>query len=171
MNPIESKYTPPSGAAPAQSRWRRVAVWGGVTAAVLVAVITAGLAWVAQGAEMRLLKALEPHLATDVHVEGAEVSLWSAWPDVEVRLHGVRVEDALERGRDFLVLNELGFRLSCLPLLDQQLVVKELRLEGGMFGSTGMERAVRIGNVGRPMAGWRRGNGRHGPSTTFPWRM
>lgn len=106
-------------------------MWVAVSLASILVLLTAGLAWVAQGAEVRLLKALEPHLATDVHVDGAEVSLWSAWPDVEVRLQGVRVEDALERGTDFLVLRELGFRLACLPLLDQQLVVQELRLEGG----------------------------------------
>lgn len=131
MEPIESPNTSLVDVAPAPRRWRRALVWAVLLCAALVAVLTAGMAWVAQGAEMRLLKALEPHLATDVHVESAEVSLWSAWPDVEVRLQGVRVEDALERGRDFLVLRELGFRLACLPLLEQQLVVKELRLEGG----------------------------------------
>ena len=55
------------------------------------------------------------------------------WPDVEVILGDVAVEDAVDRGRNFLELQEVGIRCP-LPLLENRIEVKALRLEGAGFG-------------------------------------
>ena len=92
---------------------------------------TGWLWWQSQGLENRVLEAIQPHLATDVSIGGVSVSLWSAWPDVEVQLKDLRIEDANQAGHDFLQLQEVGLRLACLPLLKDRLEVRALRLEGG----------------------------------------
>ena len=107
--------------------------WRWVLAFVLVVLVafSAGMAWMSRGLEARVIETIRPHLATDVAVESVSLSLWSAWPDVEVILQDVRVEDAIERGQDFLQLEELGFRMGWWPLLEDRLVVRALRLQGG----------------------------------------
>jgi len=109
---------------------RRLFRWA-VVVVVVLGGFTAWLAWQAQGLEARVIEAVRPHLATDVAIGSVSVSLWSVWPDVEVILGDVAVEDAVERGRNFLELEEVGFRISCLPLLENRLEVRALRLEGG----------------------------------------
>ena len=107
--------------------------WRWVLAFVLVVLVafSAGMAWMSRGLEVRVIETIRPHLATDVAVESVSLSLWSAWPDVEVILQDVRVEDAIERGHDFLQLEELGFRMGWWPLLEDRLDVRALRLQGG----------------------------------------
>ena len=107
--------------------------WRWVLAFVLVVLVafSAGMAWMSRGLEARVIETIRPHLATDVAVESVSLSLWSAWPDVEVILQDVRVEDAIERGQDFLQLEELGFRMGWWPLLEDRLDVRALRLQGG----------------------------------------
>ena len=109
---------------------RRLFRWA-VAVVVLIGGFTVWLAWQAQGLEARVIEAVRPHLATDVAIGSVSVSLWSVWPDVEVILVDVSVEDAVDRGRSFLELKEVGFRMSCLPLLENRIEVKALRLEGG----------------------------------------
>ena len=107
--------------------------WRWVLAFVLVVLVafSAGMAWMSRGLESRVIEAVRPHLATDVAVGSVSLSLWSAWPDVEVILQDVRVEDAIERGQDFVQLEELGFRMGWWPLLEDRLDVRALRLQGG----------------------------------------
>ena len=107
--------------------------WRWVLAFVLVVLVafSAGMEWMSRGLEARVIETIRPHLATDVAVESVSLSLWSAWPDVEVILQDVRVEDAIERGHDFLQLEELGFRMGWWPLLEDRLDVRALRLQGG----------------------------------------
>ena len=92
---------------------------------------TGWLWWLSQGLESRVLEAIQPHLATDVSIGGVSVSVWSSWPDVEVQLKDLRIEDANQAGHDFLQLQEVGLRLAWLPLLKDRLEVRALRLEGG----------------------------------------
>ena len=98
---------------------------------LLIVAFTSWVWWQSRGIESRMLAYIQPHLATDVHVDGLSVSLWSAWPDVEVNLHGVRVEDVLRPGHDFLVMKEVGIRVACLPLLYDRLEIRSFRLAGG----------------------------------------
>ncbi len=102
---------------------------GGV--AVVLAAFTGWVAWQAQGLEARILAEIQPHLATDVHIEGLEVSLLAAWPDVEVQLRGVRIADALDPQRDFLSMERVDLRVACWPLLEGKLEVKSLGLSQG----------------------------------------
>ena len=125
----DSQQTAPAQR-PKGSFRRRLLRWA-VVVLVVLGGFTAWLAWQAQGLEARVIEAVRPHLATDVAIGSVSVSLWSVWPDVEVILGDVAVEDAVDRGRNFLELQEVGFRMSCLPLLENRLEVKALRLEGG----------------------------------------
>ena len=115
---------------PKGSLRRRLLQWA-VVVVVVLGGFTAWLAWQTQGLEARVIEAVRPHLATDVAIGSVSVSLWSMWPDVEVILGDVAVEDAVDRGRNFLELQEVGIRMSCLPLLENRIEVKALRLEGG----------------------------------------
>ena len=110
---------------------RRRLVRTAVAVVFVLSGFTGWLAWQTQGLETRVIEAVRPHLATDVAIGSVSVSLWSVWPDVEVILGDVVVQDAVDRGRNFLEVQEVGFRMSCLPLLENQLEVKALRLEGG----------------------------------------
>ncbi|MGB1073461.1 MAG: AsmA family protein [Flavobacteriales bacterium] len=125
----DSQQTAPAQR-PKGSLRRRLLRWAVVVVMVLGG-FTAWLAWQAQGLEARVIEAVRPHLATDVAIGSVSVSLWSVWPDVEVILGDVAVEDAVDRGRNFLELQEVGFTVSCLPLLENRLEVKALRLEEG----------------------------------------
>lgn len=109
--------------------------YGLVAACLLVlALFSGGLWWVSQGLEERLLRAIQPHLATDVQVGSMDVSLLSAWPNVEVRFEDVRIEDALRPGVDFLSLEEIGVSLAWLPLIENRLEVRALTLRQGQIG-------------------------------------
>lgn len=111
---------------------RRSRLWW--TLGAILAVLfgfTGWVAWQAQGLEERILAEVQPHLATDVHIEGLDVSLWGAWPDVEVRLRGVRIADALDPEADFLTLNRLDLTVACWPLLEDRLEVRSLQLSQG----------------------------------------
>jgi len=136
-------------------------------AALCVGVVVVGfsswVAWQARGLESRVVEAVRPHLATDVSIGMVSVSLWSAWPDVEVVLGDVRIEDALIRGRDFLEFDEIGFRVACLPLLENRLEVRALRLEGG---TVRLERAPTGGENWRF---WTQGGGESG--SLGGWRI
>ena len=68
-----------------------------------------------------------------MHIEGLDVSLWGAWPDVEVRLRGVRIADALDPEADFLTLNRLDLTVACWPLLEDRLEVRSLQLSQGQI--------------------------------------
>lgn len=117
----------PEGQRTSRKGWR----WVLASVLVLLAAFSAGMAWMSRGLEARVIEAVRPHLATDVAVGLVSLSLWSAWPDVEVILQDVRVEDAIERGQDFVQLEELGFRMGWWPLLEDRLDVRALRLQGG----------------------------------------
>ena len=117
----------PEGQRTSRKGWR----WVLAVAVILLAAFSAGMAWMSRGLEARVIEAVRPHLATDVAVGSVSLSLWSAWPDVEVILQDVRVEDAIERGQDFVQLEELGFRMGWWPLLEDRLDVQALRLQGG----------------------------------------
>ena len=117
----------PEGQRTSRKGWR----WVLASVLVLLAAFSAGMAWMSRGLEARVIEAVRPHLATDVAVGSVSLSLWSAWPDVEVILQDVRVEDAIERGQDFVQLEELGFRMGWWPLLEDRLDVRALRLQGG----------------------------------------
>ena len=110
---------------------RRRLVWIGLGFGLLLLAFSAWVAWQARGLEARVVEAVRPLLASDVAIGEVSLSFWSAWPDVEVVLDDVRIEDALQRGQDFLALDEIGFRMACLPLLANQLEVRSLRLQGG----------------------------------------
>ena len=113
---------------------RRSRLWW--TLGAILAVLfgfTGWVAWQAQGLEERILAEIQPHLATDVHIEGLDVSLWGAWPDVEVRLRGVRIADALDPEADFLTLNRLDLTVACWPLLEDRLEVRSLQLSQGQI--------------------------------------
>ena len=127
----EQHGTIPTEAPKAQRTFRKGWRWVLASALVLLVAFSAGMAWMSRGLEARVIEAVRPHLATDVAVGSVSLSLWSAWPDVEVILQDVRVEDAIERGQDFLQLEELGFRMGWWPLLDDRLDVRALRLQGG----------------------------------------
>ena len=118
---------PPEGQRTSRKGWR----WVLASVLVLLAAFFAGMAWMSRGLEARVIEAVRPHLATDVAVGSVSLSLWSAWPDVEVILRDVRIEDAIERGQDFVQLEELGFRMGWWPLLEDRLDVQALRLQGG----------------------------------------
>ena len=110
---------------------RRRLVWFGLGFGLLLLAFSAWVAWQARGLEARVVEAVRPLLASDVAIGEVSLSFWSVWPDVEVVLNDVRIEDALQRGHDFLALDEVGFRMACLPLLENRLEVKALRLQGG----------------------------------------
>ena len=122
----------PNPAPPPAIQPRRSRLWWllGASLAVLLG-FTGWVAWQSQGLEERILAEIQPHLATDVHIEGLDVSLWGAWPDVEVRLRGVRIADALGSESDFLTLNRLDLAVACWPLLEGRLEVRSLQLSEG----------------------------------------
>ncbi len=117
-----------------QKSFRRVARLSGrwvALVAFLVVVFTGGLWWQSRGLESRILSWIQPHLAADVHIDGLSVSVWRAWPDVEVSLQGVQIEDGLRPGHDFLVMEEVAVRVAWWPLLEDRLEVKSFQLKGG----------------------------------------
>lgn len=94
--------------------------------------IASALIWyVAQGLEEKVLGALQPHLKTDVEIGSVDMTFWSSWPDVEVVLNGVQIEDALDKGTPFLSLNSLGVAFDWRSLLMGGMEVSRVRLEGG----------------------------------------
>ena len=126
--------TPPTilmkGSAELNPVRRRVARCG-LMLGILFLAFSAWVVWQARGLEARVVEVMRPLLAADVAIGEASLSFWSAWPDVEVVLDDVRIEDALQRGQDFLSLDQIGFRMACLPLLENRLEVIALRMQGG----------------------------------------
>ena len=117
-------------AAPHRRRWGRA--WFGLFGLLLLlTVFTGWVAWQAQDVEARILREIQPHLATDVHIDELEVSLWAAWPDVQVQLQAVRIADALDPEADFMTMDQVDLRVACWPLLEGQLEVKSFGLSGG----------------------------------------
>ncbi len=107
---------------------------GFVALAVVVVLVAASSAWVwyqAQGLEEKVLSAIQPHLLTDVQVGGVEMTLWSCWPNVEVVLRDVRIEDAIIRGTDCVELKSLGIVFGWLPLLQGRFEAERIQLSGG----------------------------------------
>ena len=70
----------PEGQRTSRKGWR----WVLASVLVLLAAFSAGMAWMSRGLEARVIEAVRPRLATDVAVGSVSLSLWSAWPDVEV---------------------------------------------------------------------------------------
>ena len=99
--------------------------------AALLLGLTALIWFQARGLEARLLGAVQPHLATDVQVGSVSVTVWDSWPNVEVDLGSVRIEDAVKGGEDFLELRSLGVVFAWYPLIFGRLEVAEIKAEGG----------------------------------------
>ena len=117
-----------------QESFRRVARLSGRWIALvvfLVVLFTGGVWWQSRGLENRILSWIQPHLAVDVHIDGLSVSVWRAWPDVEVSLQGVKIEDGLRPGHDFLAMEEVAVRVAWWPLIEDRLEVKSFQLKGG----------------------------------------
>ena len=93
--------SPPDTLSRARKGWR----WLGVSLLVFLGLFTAVIAWQARDIEARILAEIQPHLATDVHIDQLDVSFWRAWPNVEVGLRGVRIADAFDSQADFLVMD------------------------------------------------------------------
>jgi hypothetical protein len=99
--------------------------------AALLLGLTAVIWFQARGLEARLLGAVQPHLATDVRVGSVSVTVLDSWPNVEVDLGDVRIEDAVKGGEDFLELRSLGVVFAWYPLIFGRLEVAEIKAEGG----------------------------------------
>lgn len=94
--------------------------------------VTAGLWFLAQGLEEKVLGSIQPHLATDVRIGNVDLTVWSSWPDVEVVLEQVWVEDALDPDEGFLELQEVGVVFGWMPLLQGSLEVDRIKARGGL---------------------------------------
>jgi hypothetical protein len=107
--------------------------WGVVVLLVMLALcgMTAWLWHISKGLEARVLEAIQPHLLTDIGVGSVELTVWSSWPDVEVVLYDVRIEDAVERGRPFVEMEQVGVVFSSWSLLGGEWEVRKVNLEGG----------------------------------------
>lgn len=92
---------------------------------------TASLWFLSDGLEEKVLSSIQPHLLTDVRIGAVEVTVWSSWPDVEVTLTDVHVEDALHPGEWFLELEELGVVFGWMPLLVGRLEVDRVQAREG----------------------------------------
>ncbi len=107
--------------------WMRMVV----ALVVFLLIASAALWYVAQGLEEKVLVAIQPHLETDVEVGSVDMTLWSSWPDVEVLLNDVKIEDALDKGTPFLSLNSLGVAFDWKSVLMGGMEVSRIHLEGG----------------------------------------
>lgn len=111
----------------------------GSVVAVLLVLLTAAAFWLSRDIEERVLAAVQPYLAVDVRIGSVEVSVWSSWPNVEVVLRDVWVEDAIHRGEAFLEMERIGVVMACLPLVSGNMVVEEVKAQRG---AVNLERAV-----------------------------
>lgn len=133
---VESGASDPEGpvAAPRQrilGMSVRFLMRAGLAFGISLLVLSAALWYVAQGLEGKVLGAIERHLETDVGVGSVEMTFWSSWPDVEVLLNEVEIEDALDRGTSFLSLNSLGVAFDWTSLLMGEMEVSRIHLQGG----------------------------------------
>lgn len=120
------------GPHPAQPpRVIRGAVWVGTIVAALLVLLTAAAFWLSRDIEERVLAAVQPYLAVDVRIGSVDVSVWSSWPNVEVVLRDVWVEDAIHRGEAFLEMERVGVVMACLPLVSGSMVVEEVNAQRG----------------------------------------
>ena len=85
----------------------------------------------ARNLEEKVLKAIQPHLSTDVRVGSVEMTLWSGWPNAELVFKDVAIEDAISRGRPFAEFAEVGIEFGWLPLLEGKLEMERVQLNGG----------------------------------------
>lgn len=99
--------------------------------AFLLTGLTAVVWYQAQGLEQRVLAAIQPHLKTDVQIGSVDLTVLRSWPDVEVTLRDVVVEDAVERGQPFLQLRQVGVVFAWMPLLFGRLEVDQVQLRQG----------------------------------------
>lgn len=113
------------------SGWRRAMVWVVALLFVVSGSLTAVLLYQARGLEQRVLEAIQPHLAKDVRIGAVRLSVSQTWPDVEVVLQDVWIEDALEEGTPFLELQELGVVFGWRALLSGRFHAVEVRASGG----------------------------------------
>ena len=97
----------------------------------LILALTAVIWYQARGLESRLLGAIQPHLTTDVQVGTVAITVWDSWPNVEVVLGSVRIEDAVKADQDFVELRNLGVVFAWYPLLFGRLEVAEIKAEAG----------------------------------------
>ena len=95
--------------------------------------LTAVLGYQARGLEGRVLEAVQPHLLTDVQVGAVALTVWDSWPNVEVVLSDVRIEDAVQEDAPFVELKALGVVFAWKPLLFGQLEVAEVVAQGGQI--------------------------------------
>ena len=93
--------------------------------------LTAVLGYQARGLEGRVLKAIQPHLITDVQVRSVSLTVWDSWPNVEVVLGNVRIEDAIQADVPSVELSALGVVFAWQPLLFGRLEVAEVLAKGG----------------------------------------
>ena len=124
----EVQVDPTASPPPRRShRW----LWFVVVPIVLVGAFSVWMWRESRGLEQRVLSAIQPHLLTDVGVSSVELTLWSSWPDVEVVLHDVRIEDAVNRGQPFVELKDVGVVFGWLPLLEGRFEAHEVVLRSG----------------------------------------
>ena len=99
--------------------------------AVFLVGLTAVVWYQAQGLEQRVLAAIQPHLKTDVQIGSVDLTVLRSWPDVEVTLRDVVVEDAVELGQPFLQLEQVGVVFAWMPLLFGRFEVDQVQLRQG----------------------------------------
>ena len=97
----------------------------------MVLALTAVIWYQARGLEERVLEAIQPHLLTDVQVGSVALTVWDSWPNVEVVLGNVWIEDAVEEGKAFVELKTLGVVFAWQPLLFGRLELAEVEAKGG----------------------------------------
>jgi len=146
-----------------QQRASRLRRTGWVLAFVILGLcgITAWLWHQSKGLESRVLEAIQPHLLTDVGVGSVELTVWSSWPDVEVVMRNVRIEDALDEGSSFVELEKARIVIAWWSLLEGELEVSEIKLEKGRL----MLQRTREG-----MENWRFWSA-GGASSDFEWKV
>lgn len=98
---------------------------------VVLVGLTSAVWYQAQGLEQRVLAAIQPHLKTDVQIGSVDLTVLKSWPDVEVTLRDVAVEDAVDRGQPFLQLGQVGVVFAWMPLLFGRFEVEQVQLRQG----------------------------------------
>lgn len=113
--------------------WRRGFAWA-AWGVLLTGLLLTGALWrQAQGLEQRVLEAIQPHLAKDVRIGSVSLSIRKTWPNVEVVLHQVWIEDALKDGDPFMEMDEIGVVFGWRALLGGRFHAVEARASDGFI--------------------------------------
>ena len=113
--------------------WRRGFAWA-LGSLFLMGLLLTGILWrQAQGLEQRVMEAIQPHLAVDMRIGSVSLSARRTWPNVEVVLHQVWIEDALRDGEAFLEMDEIGVVFGWRALLSGRFHAVEARASDGFI--------------------------------------